>query len=330
MEKTPLVTNVVIAYNNADTIQPCLESVLGQDYLRMQTIVVSDKGSTDGTDDRIRELLTKTPGRFETLSIPHLGRSAARNFGWRHGDGEVVFFADGDDVYNSNYLSRAIGAIGGEKTGCVCVTGASLVEGDGLASRMLRVYSLVQVQRRKKSGFRPSWAWVYTRRALEEANGYDERLSQAEDKDLFERVQGLGYKAAVVDGINWSHRRASSTRAYFRKSLLGGVRRVPYLAKHRSFGGFMRATAIVWILALAFALQFFFEWSLLVAFFGVLAFLTFRGLDTAALVWREVPHKTDLVLYPFFNLATHAVSALGVVAGLFADLRQPRPQERIT
>src|SRR4051794_8992386 len=53
---TPLVTYVVPAYNEAAQIRGAIEALLAQDYPaeRRHVLVVSD-GSTDGTDDIVRE-----------------------------------------------------------------------------------------------------------------------------------------------------------------------------------------------------------------------------------------------------------------------------------
>jgi cellulose synthase/poly-beta-1,6-N-acetylglucosamine synthase-like glycosyltransferase len=316
MDDSPLVTSVIVAYNNENTVRECIESVLGQDYHKNETIVVYDEGSTDATGRRATEASARNPESFRLVSIPHTGRSAARNIGWRKGTGEIVFFADADDLYERDYLRRAVEAFLTEKTGCVCVTGASLIEGSGIAPRMLKIYSLVQQRIRADSRFKPTWAWVYRRKALAEAGGFDERLSQAEDKDLFERVKGLGYGVQVVDGIHWFHRRPSSNAAYFKKTFAGGARRIPYLAKHGDYSGFFKSTGIVWLVAGGFVLQLVFPFALVSVLLVLAAALAYRGISTALLIWRDTSDKSDLLIYPFFTFISHTVSALGVLVGL--------------
>ncbi len=317
-EDMPLVTCVVIAYNNADTISDCLGSVLSQDYPRKEVVLVSDDGSTDGTPQLLEGLLREREGSFELIQVRHMGRSAARNVGWRRGRGSVVFFADADDRYRPEYLREAVAAVSSEGTGCVCVTGESLVEGDGLASRMLNIYSRLQVKKRSTGAFRPSWAWVYTKDALEAAGGFDERLDQAEDRDLFQRVASLGYKAAVVEGVHWYHRRPKTSSSYFRKSLYGGARRVKYLAKRRDYAGFFRSSGIFWVFLTAAVGQLVFPYSAALVLLALASALAFRGFSAARLVWKDVPRKTDFILFPFFTLASHTVSAAGTLAGALA------------
>jgi len=309
-------SSIIVAYNNADTVSVCLDSVLGQEYSQNETIVVCDQGSSDGTETKLREILSKESRKFEVVATPHTGRSAARNIGWRRSTGNAIFFADADDVYQSDYLTKAAEALRDGTVGCVCITGSSLVEGKSLSSRMLKVYSLIQVENRRRRRFRPSWAWVYTRNALERVGGFDEELSQAEDKDIFERVTGLGYRAAVVEGVHWFHRRPSSNMSYFRKTYRGGVNRIPYLRKTHDYLGFVRATAVFWLLGAGLVLQLVFPFTFLAALFALVLYVVFKGVSTANMIWRDVPSKLDLILYPLFSLASHTVAAMGEVTGL--------------
>ena len=309
-------TSVIVAYNDADTIAACLDSVLGQAYLLNETIVVCDQGSSDETEAKVREILTKESRKFEIVATPHTGRSAARNTGWRRGSGNATFFADADDVYRSDYLTKAAEALKDETVGCVCITGSSLVEGKSMASRMLKVYSLVQVESRRRSKFKPTWAWVYTRKALEKVGGFDEELSQAEDKDIFERVTRLGFGVAVVEGVHWFHRRPTSNTSYFRKTYRGGVNRIPYIKKRRDYLGYVKATAVFWLLGAGLIFQLGFPFAFLTAVVVLALYVAFKGVSTAYMVWREIPSKLDLLFYPFFSLASHTVGAVGEVMGL--------------
>ena len=54
----PLVSIITVVYNNNDYIRDAIESVLSQDYSRIEHIVI-DGGSTDGTMGIIKEYSDK-------------------------------------------------------------------------------------------------------------------------------------------------------------------------------------------------------------------------------------------------------------------------------
>jgi O-antigen biosynthesis protein len=96
----PSVSVVVCAYNAADTLDDCLESLGRLDYPNFEVIVVND-GSRDATGDIAR----RYPVRV--IDIPNGGLSAARNLGLAEATGEIVAYTDADvrvDPYWLSYL----------------------------------------------------------------------------------------------------------------------------------------------------------------------------------------------------------------------------------
>ena len=53
-EGGPLVSVAIITFNQAEFLRECIESVLQQDYANLE-IVVADDGSTDGTQEMLRD-----------------------------------------------------------------------------------------------------------------------------------------------------------------------------------------------------------------------------------------------------------------------------------
>ncbi len=90
------ISIIVPAYNAADYITECLESVLAQEHADMEVIVVDD-GSTDGTTALLRSMAVNEP-RLRVIRQANTGVSAARNHGLREARGEYVMFVDADDA----------------------------------------------------------------------------------------------------------------------------------------------------------------------------------------------------------------------------------------
>ena len=90
----PLVSVVVPVYNRRQLIGRAVESILGQDWPRLELVVVDD-GSTDGTG----EFLQQTHGdRVRVVRQENAGPSAGRNTGYRHATGEFLTALDSDDL----------------------------------------------------------------------------------------------------------------------------------------------------------------------------------------------------------------------------------------
>lgn len=93
---TPILLSVVIpAYNYADRLERCLESVLCQLTEQAELIVVDD-GSTDDTPAVLDRLQHGQPN-FCHIRQLNRGAAAARNHGLRLAAGRFVLFLDADD-----------------------------------------------------------------------------------------------------------------------------------------------------------------------------------------------------------------------------------------
>lgn len=103
MGEYPLVSIVTPVYNLADFIEETVLSVLGQDYPRIEYIVV-DGGSTDGT----LEILAKYRDRLRLISEPDRGTADAINRGFRLSSGEIFAFLNGDDTYLPGAVRTAV------------------------------------------------------------------------------------------------------------------------------------------------------------------------------------------------------------------------------
>lgn len=309
----PLATIVLTAYNNEHTVTDTLRSLLEQNYSNFELIVVFDESSRDATGQKITDELTQEDTRIRLLRVTGSSRSAARNVGWKTSLGEIIFFADGDDIYSSDYLGKAVNALASDPlAGCVCVTGASLTDGSGLTSGCLQVYSLIQRKLQERDGWRPSWAWVYRRTVLEEVGGFDEQLSQSEDKDLFIRVANRGYRAGLVGGVNWFHRRPSSFISYLRKSYEGGDRMLNFHLKHGSLGPVVRATLTLWLPVLSAPFWASHMSGVTIGSVGLAAIIVGKLVSIIRRVWVEAPRKRFVLLFPFFSLAGSLATGMGL------------------
>lgn len=103
MDNTPLVSVVVLTYNSEKFIETTLDSVLSQNYERIE-LIISDDGSKDSTCPIVEKWLFEHANRFEhsclIKSFKNAGTCKNYNQGVFNSHGEYIKTLDGDDILN--------------------------------------------------------------------------------------------------------------------------------------------------------------------------------------------------------------------------------------
>ncbi|HWP58731.1 MAG TPA: glycosyltransferase family 2 protein [Candidatus Acidoferrales bacterium] len=99
----PLVSVVIPCLNRARLLRPTLESVLQQDYSRLECIVVDG-----GSDDETLDLLRDFEGRVRWISEPDRGPSEAINKGWQMAGGDILAWLNADDLWAPGAARTAV------------------------------------------------------------------------------------------------------------------------------------------------------------------------------------------------------------------------------
>jgi GT2 family glycosyltransferase len=105
-EHLPLVSIITPTYNHAAYVEETIESVLNQDYPRIEYIVLDD-GSTDGT----AEILAKYTGRIRWESHPNMGETRTVNKGLSMASGEILGVVNSDDLILPGAVSVLVRAL---------------------------------------------------------------------------------------------------------------------------------------------------------------------------------------------------------------------------
>jgi glycosyltransferase involved in cell wall biosynthesis len=103
LEAQPLVSIVTPSFNQGAFIAAAIESVLAQDYPRIEYLVV-DGGSTDTT----LELLRRYGDRVRWVSEPDDGQAHAINKGIALTRGAIVAWLNADDLYLPGAVAGAV------------------------------------------------------------------------------------------------------------------------------------------------------------------------------------------------------------------------------
>jgi glycosyltransferase involved in cell wall biosynthesis len=103
----PLMTMLLISYNQEKSIAAAIEGALAQDYQNLE-IVISDDASTDNTFSLISNKIQSYAGKHTIKVIrnsENLGIGGNLDQAVRHSNGELIFIAGGDDVSLSHRVS---------------------------------------------------------------------------------------------------------------------------------------------------------------------------------------------------------------------------------
>jgi glycosyltransferase involved in cell wall biosynthesis len=104
----PLVSVAVLTYNQRELVADTLESVLSQDYPRLE-IVVGDDGSRDGTQELIAAIASRHPRTVKPLlARENAGITVNSNRILQACSGELVAWLGGDDLFLPGKISRQV------------------------------------------------------------------------------------------------------------------------------------------------------------------------------------------------------------------------------
>ena len=189
MTPLPLITIVVPSFNQAQYLGETLQSLVDQDYPRLQ-VVIQEGGSTDGSVAIAEGFAARFPAVVEVHVEEDSGQADAINRGFAKARGEILAFLNSDDTYYPRILHRVAVEIDPGRDRYI-VMGRCLFTGEG--SR----YSGVEHPAEYRSHFEQLAIWkrgynlipqpsvFWHRQVWEECGPLDVNEHHALDYDLF-------------------------------------------------------------------------------------------------------------------------------------------------
>ncbi|QNF28467.1 glycosyltransferase family 2 protein [Metabacillus elymi] len=187
----PLVSIITPSYNQGKFIRETIESVLKQDYMKLEHIVI-DGGSSDETLQILKEY-SNLDSRFRFVSEPDNGQSHAINKGIKLAKGEVIGWLNSDDTYLPGAVNHVV-------NGFLQNPNWSMVYGSANITNVNNeILSKFVARRVRLNDLFTSCpicqpAVFLRKKTLNELGGIDESLDFCMDYDLWIRIAIRGYE----------------------------------------------------------------------------------------------------------------------------------------
>mgnify|MGYP002713160290 CR=1 FL=1 len=119
MKSFPLISIGVPVYNEQDHISEALESLISQDYPRIE-IIISDNGSSDNTPNICQQYASNHPSIIYHMHDSNRGPGFNFEFVLSKANGEFFMWASGHDMWENNYVSTCYNALSENQSAVLC------------------------------------------------------------------------------------------------------------------------------------------------------------------------------------------------------------------
>jgi glycosyltransferase involved in cell wall biosynthesis len=210
---TPDVSVVVPTYNRADLLAESLASVLGQDGVALEVVVVDD-----GSDDATAALVRAWPDpRVRYVGRPHAGIAAARNAGIAAARAPYVAFHDSDDRALPGRLAVPVAYLRAHPDVDLVIQNGRMLATEGPPAEPESPWIAPRVARAlaaRPIGVAEVFRWnlgqlqgmCFTRRCLDATGPLDPSFQILDDLDLVLRVT-MRFRAVFLDVPAFAYRR---------------------------------------------------------------------------------------------------------------------------
>jgi glycosyltransferase involved in cell wall biosynthesis len=244
-----LISVIVTARNEERNIAHLLDSLVNQE--QPLEIIIVDAKSTDSTQEKIREYMSRYD--LIRLFVKAGTRGRSRNFGVERSKGEAVAFIDADCIANPFWIGRMRAALGNSDV----VAGKTINIGYQPFEDLERVELIYK-------GFDitfPSSNLAYRKALFDQIGGFDDWFLTAEDIDLNLRAVEAGAGIFHEEEAVVYHKARPTFYKFYEQAFWNGAGRKQLTLKHgrlwrnyRPFEMFKREANIWSLTRLLFAL----------------------------------------------------------------------------
>lgn len=203
MNTNPLVSVLMISYNNVGFFKKAIDSVIEQTYKNWE-LIISDDGSTDGAWE-LAERMSQKDARIKAFrNASQLGIPKNRHAAFTRSSGEYVCHVDGDDELYPFSIQTMVETLSASDDIALAQSDNAWINDKG------EVYGYHNNKDPDLKGNLSEAGWrhfgMYKRWAYDRTDGYNTKLINAcEDGDLFMQIVEK-FKYVRVPAVLYKHR----------------------------------------------------------------------------------------------------------------------------
>jgi glycosyltransferase involved in cell wall biosynthesis len=179
----PLVSIVIPSYNHERYLAAAIDSVLAQDYPRIELIVIDD-GSTDGSPG----ILKSYGSRFHWELQSNQGQVATLNRGWSMSQGDVLAYLSADDLLLPGAVGAAVRCLSQNADAVLVYCDFNLIDPSSAVVRRVRAPEFDYREMLTKMVCPPGPGAFFRRAAFEKAGKWHTGFRQMLDYEYWLRL----------------------------------------------------------------------------------------------------------------------------------------------
>ena len=230
----PKISVVTPTFNRCDELEHLIYSINNQTLeSKYFELIICDDGSTDGTEQTIKDLLRNINFNLKYIFQKNSGPGKARNNGVKSALGELIIFTDSDCEAEKNWLENIYNAYLNENFDAF--GGPDLAKDDFLPIQRAINYSMSSFfttggirghNKNMLTNFYPRTHNMGIKKDLFLKLGGFSTMRFGEDIELSNRVHKEGAKVKLLDNVIVYHRRRTSYSKFFKQVYNSGVARI--------------------------------------------------------------------------------------------------------
>jgi len=188
----PLVTIITPAYNRASFLDETIQSVLSQDYPRLEYIILDD-GSTDNTC----EVLEKYQGQIYWESHSNMGETNTVNKGFKMAKGEIVCVVNSDDPLLPGAVSAIVERMRADPELIVVYPDWNMIDESGKVIKHIATFNYSYRDMLRWHHCMPGPGTFFRYEVVEKLKGRDPQFRYVGDFDFWLRAGLMGPLARI-------------------------------------------------------------------------------------------------------------------------------------